>query len=363
MFGNSFGKLFKITTFGESHGEALGVVIDGFPANIKIDTGFIQQKLNERRPGQTFENNKNLAVTERTEADELNIISGVFKGYSTGTPICVMIKNTAQHSDDYENMPFRPGHADYTYCEKHGFYDYRGGGRASGRETVARVAAGAFAFLALRELYGEDFKILSYTAEAAGIKAKTIDYSAISKNPLKCPDLQAAKLMEEKIATVKKDGDSVGAIIKTEVFGIPSGLGEPVFDKLDAELAKAMLSIGAVKGIEFGKGFESANMLGSEWNDQMRIDEKGNVQFDSNNAGGILGGISNGNVIDFRIAVKPVPSIAKLQKTFNEKLENVELQISGRHDVCLAPRIIPVVEAMTALTLLDFALQQKANKI
>ena len=365
MSGNTFGKLFKITTFGESHGAGLGVVIDGIPSNIKIDEAKIQAALDRRRPGQSSKSGDNAAVTNRNEADKLEILSGIFEGYSTGTPISINIKNTSQHSSDYGNLAtsYRPGHADYTFDAKYGIRDYRGGGRSSGRETCARVAAGSVAQQVLEEKLGSDFSVKAYTLEVAGIRCKSIDYSVIEENALRAPDLEAASFMEEKILEIRKQGDSAGAIIECVIDGVPAGLGEPVFDKLDAELAKAMLSIGAVKGIEFGEGFNSAKMTGSTWNDKMRISEDGKVIFETNHAGGILGGISNGNQIIFRLAVKPVPSIFIPQQTINKNGENIDLTIQGRHDVCLAPRIVPVVEAMAAITLLDLFLQQKAVQL
>ena len=362
MSGNTFGKLFKITTFGESHGVGLGVVIDGTPSNIKIDEEKIQKALDRRRPGQSAKNGNNSSVTSRSEGDKLEILSGIFEGYSTGTPISINIRNTSQHSSDYGNLAtsYRPGHADYTFDEKYGIRDYRGGGRSSGRETCARVAAGSVAMQVLEEKLGSAFFIKAYTLEAAGIRCKSIDYYVIEENALRAPDLEAAALMDEKITEIRKQGDSTGAIIECVIEGIPAGLGEPVFDKLDAELAKAMLSIGAVKGIEFGEGFNSAKMTGSTWNDKMRVSEDGKVIFETNHAGGILGGISNGNQIVFRLAVKPVPSIFISQKTINKNGENIDLEIKGRHDVCLAPRIVPVVEAMAYITILDLFLQQNA---
>ena len=343
MSGNTFGKLFKITTFGESHGVGLGVIIDGIPSNIKIDEEKIQKALDRRRPGQSSKSGDNAAVTNRNEADKLEILSGIFEGYSTGTPISINIRNTSQHSRDYGNLAtsYRPGHADYTFDAKYGIRDYRGGGRSSGRETCARVAAGSVAQQVLEEKLGSGF-------------------SVIEENALRAPDLEASSLMEEKITEIRRNGDSAGAIIECVIDGVPAGLGEPVFDKLDAELAKAMLSIGAVKGIEFGEGFNSAKMTGSTWNDKMRVSEDGKVIFETNHAGGILGGISNGNQIVFRLAVKPVPSIFISQKTINKNGENIDLEIKGRHDVCLAPRIVPVVEAMAYITILDLFLQQNA---
>ena len=367
MSGSTFGKIFKATTFGESHGNALGVVIDGVPAGTKIDLQKIQERLDRRRPGAKANGKNNAAVTSRSEADKAEILSGVFEGKAQGTPIAIEIKNTSQHSKDYSNLKdsFRPGHADFSYYEKYGFRDYRGGGRSSGRETCARVAAGAVALQFLEQALGKKFSVAAYTLRAAGVSCQKIDLSAIEKNPLRAPDLKAAAAMEEKIQELRAKGDSAGGVVECIIKGIPSGLGEPVFDKLDALLAQAMLSIGAVKGIEFGAGFAAADMTGSQNNDAMKT-KGGKAFFESNNCGGILGGISNGNEIVFRIAVKPVPSIfisqqtAKIQKG---KFVQTELKIQGRHDVCLCPRIVPVVEAMAALVLADLLLQNKAARL
>lgn len=359
MSGNSYGTIFRITTFGESHGNALGVVIDGCPAGIEINKDEIQNALDKRRPGAEINGIKSASVTSRKEPDKAEILSGVFNGKSEGTPISILIHNTSQHSSDYDNLKetFRPGHADFTYDAKYGFRDYRGGGRSSGRETVARVAAGAVAKMIL-----DKYKIntIVYTIKAAGIKCNKIDFSQINTNSMRAPDSVAANLMEQKIDEIRKQGDSVGGIVECTIQGVPAGLGEPVFDKLDAELAKAMLSIGAVKGIEFGKGFDVADSFGSENNDKMHA-ENGKPVFETNNAGGILGGISTGNDIVFRIAIKPVPSIYKEQNTIiknNDIYESTQLQIQGRHDVCLCPRIIPVVEAMSNIVLSDMLLRK-----
>ncbi|WP_027727246.1 chorismate synthase [Treponema sp. C6A8] len=364
MSGNSFGSVFRVTTFGESHGAALGCVIDGCPAGVKIDRDFIQAALNRRRPGAWGEQGLNASVTARKEADEVEILSGLFEGRSTGTPISLLIRNTSQHSKDYSNIAasYRPGHADFTYDAKYGFRDYRGGGRSSGRETAARVAAGAVA-ACLTSLSG--IKVTAYTIEAAGIKAEKRDLSQIEKNPLRAPDGDSALKMNEAIEKLRSEGDSAGGIIECLVEGCPAGLGEPVFDKLDALLAHAMLSIGAVKGIEFGDGFEAARSTGSTNNDAMHA-ENGAPVFDTNHAGGILGGISNGNKIIFRVAVKPVPSIFKPQNTVRhegDSLVSSQLQIQGRHDVCLCPRIVPVIEAMAQLVLADLLLQNRSSKV
>lgn len=364
MAGNSYGSIFKVTTFGESHGEALGVIIDGCPAGLSFDTAKIQQALDKRRPGAAINGIKSASVTARSEPDTAEILSGIFEGKTEGTPISILIRNTSQRSKDYGNLEttFRPGHADFSYDAKYGFRDYRGGGRSSGRETAARVAAGAVASQVL-ENYGISAR--AYTLKAAGIKAEKINLSEIDQNSMRAPDNDAAKKMEEKIEELRKNCDSAGGIVECVINGCPAGLGEPVFDKLDAELAKAMLSIGAVKGIEFGAGFAAADLTGSQNNDKMHA-ENGRPVFDTNNAGGILGGISNGNQIIFRIAVKPVPSIFQAQKTVSrngESYENAGLEIKGRHDVCLCPRIVPVVEAMTNIVLADMLLRNKTAKI
>ncbi len=367
MSGSTFGKIFRATTFGESHGTALGVVVDGVPAGTKIDAQKIQERLDRRRPGAKADGKFNAAVTARSEADKAEILSGVFEGKAQGTPIAIEIRNTSQHSSDYSNLKdtFRPGHADYTYFEKYGFRDYRGGGRASGRETCARVAAGAVALQFLEQTLGKKFSVTAYTLRAAGISCNKIDLKVIEKNPLRAADLDAARAMQKKIEELRAAGDSAGGIIECQIKGVPAGLGEPVFEKLDASLAAAMLSIGAVKGIEFGAGFAACDMTGSENNDVIKL-KGGKAAFASNNAGGLLGGISNGDAIIFRLAVKPVPSIFLEQKTVkskNGKLAQASLKIQGRHDVCLCPRIVPVVEAMAALVIADALLQERAARI
>ncbi len=361
MSGNTFGTIFKVTTFGESHGDGLGAVIDGCPAGLAIDKNKIQQALNRRRPGAAANGELNAAVTARKEA-----LSGVFEGKAEGTPIALVIKNTSQKSKDYSNLAhtFRPGHADFTYFEKYGVRDWRGGGRSSGRETAARVAAGAVAQALLEQA---DISVTAYTLRAAGIQCEKIDLSEIEKNPMRAPDSKTAEKMSAKIAELRAQGDSAGGIIECVITGVPAGLGEPVFDKLDAEIAKAMLSIGAVKGIEFGAGFAAADFTGSRDNDAMRAagTEKGGVHFETNNAGGILGGMSNGNDIIFRIAIKPVPSIFKSQETVtiqDGSTSDTDLVIEGRHDVCLCPRIVPVVEAMANIVLADMYLRQKSAR-
>lgn len=353
MAGNSFGQVFKVTTFGESHGEALGCIIDGCPAGIDFDQDFLQKMMDMRKPGAA----NNVAVTARSEADRAQVLSGVFEGKTTGTPIAIIVQNTSQISKDYSSIKdtFRPGHADYTYMQKYGIRDYRGGGRSSGRETCARVASGAVAMMLLSK-YG--IKVTAYTKRAAGISCSKISLDEIEQNPMRAPDNEAAGLMSQKINELRGKGDSAGGIVECVVSGVPAGLGEPVFDKTDALLAQAMLSIGAIKGIEFGAGFASGDLTGSVNNDPMR---KGGV-FTSNNAGGILGGITRGDDIVFRVAVKPVPSIFIKQQTVDASLNECDILIEGRHDVCLCPRIVPVVQAMTAITLADLLLRNLSSK-
>lgn len=366
MSGNTFGELFRVTTFGESHGAALGCVIDGCPAGISIDENYLQHSLDRRKPGakQIDSSGKeifNSSVTARNENDKAEILSGVFEGKSTGTPIAILIRNNNQNSNDYENIKdkFRPGHADFSYFEKYNIRDYRGGGRSSGRETCARVAAGAIAQMFLKTL---GVSVIAYTKKAAGISCEKINLSEIENNTMRAPDKTTALQMEEKISELRKQGNSAGGIIECVASGVQAGLGEPVFDKLDAVLSQAILSIGAIKGIEFGKGFGCADMTGFDCNDNMRI-QNGKVVFTTNNAGGILGGISRGDEIIFRAAVKPVPSIFLKQQTMNTSFENCDIEIEGRHDVCLCPRIVPVVEAMTSIVIADMYLRNKSSKI
>jgi chorismate synthase len=364
LSGNTFGTIFKVTTFGESHGKALGAVIDGCPAGIAVDRNEIQAALDRRRPGVKTGDNVNAAVTARNEADTVEILSGIMNGISEGTPVALVIRNTSMHSKDYLNLEhtFRPGHADYTYFKKYGVRDYRGGGRSSGRETAARVACGAVAAMILRTA---GIKVTAYTISAGGIRCLKKDMNAIEHNTLRACDNEAAAEMEKRITELRMQGNSAGGIIECAVTGVPAGLGEPVFDKLDAELAKAVMSIGAVKGIEFGSGFEAAYSTGKDNNDAMRTQNEKPV-FLSNNAGGILGGISNGNDIVFRTAVKPVPSIFLKQQTtdfIGGSFQDCDLVIEGRHDVCLCPRIVPVIEAMTQLVLADMLLRNRSSRI
>lgn len=347
MAGNSLGQIFRITTWGESHGKALGVVIDGCPPLLPLTEMDIQKELDRRRPGQ------GLGTTPRQEKDRVQILSGVFAGQTTGTPISLLIWNEDIDSKAYEELKnvFRPGHGDFTYQLKYGHRDYRGGGRSAARETVVRVAAGA---IAKKILQRENIDIYAYTIELGGIRAEKKDLNEIQKNSLLCPDHSAAQKMAERITEAKAQGDTLGGIVEILVRGCPAGLGEPVFDKLEADLAKALMSIGAVRGVEIGAGFQIARLTGSISNDP--ITPQG---FAKNDAGGILGGISSGQDIIMRVAVKPIPSISQEQRTINSEFKPVTIQIKGRHDVCAIPRINPVCEAMVAVVLVDHLLRQK----
>lgn len=348
MPGNTFGKLFRITTWGESHGKGVGVVIDGCPPKIPLDEDVIQSMLNRRRPGVSP------ASTSRKEPDRAVIMSGVFDKMTTGTPIMIMVYNKDIDSKAYEPYAdlYRPGHGDITYMAKYGIRDWRGGGRASARETVARVAAGAVAKALLEK---EEIEIFAYTIELGGIRAKKRDIDVMDQNMFFCPDMDAAEKMEERVKIIRKKGDSLGGIVEILAKGVPQGLGDPVFDKLDADLAKALMSIGAVKGVEIGAGFEAAVKLGSENNDS--ITTQG---FSTNNAGGILAGISNGDDIVIRVPVKPIPSIAIEQKTIDQSGNPRTISIKGRHDISAIPRINVVCEAMVSLVFADHLLRQRA---
>ncbi|MFA7685587.1 MAG: chorismate synthase [Candidatus Gracilibacteria bacterium] len=348
MAGNTLGKNFKVTTWGESHGIAYGVVIDGCPSGLKISGKEIQEEVNHRK---SISGSK--AGTPRIEKDQIQILSGIFEGKTLGTPISIIVENKNTKSTDYKDLKelYRPGHADYTYDLKYGIRDYRGGGRSSGRETLSRVIAGSFAKKILKE--HSKTEIFGHTVQIGNILAKKFDKKYLEKDPLRCADKEASQKMIKLIDKLREEGDSIGAIIEIIIKNPPKGLGEPVFDKLDAELAKAMLSIGAVKGIEFGTGFKSATMKGSENNDQMEITNR-KIKFLSNNSGGILGGISTGEDIVLRLAIKPVASIPLKQKTITKSGKNTTIQTFGRHDCCLAPRIIPVAESMAALILTDY---------
>jgi chorismate synthase len=362
MAGNTFGEIFRITTWGESHGPAVGVVIDGAVPGIEITAEDIQKELDRRKPGQSS------VSTPRQESDTVEILSGVFEGKTTGTSISLLIRNSDQQSSAYDSLRDtpRPGHADFCYAEKYGIRDHRGGGRSSGRETAGRVAAGAVAKKILSE-FGID--IVCHTTRIGGIAANPdvlndLPFEGIleniEKNSVRCADLAAAVLMEAEVAEAKRTGDSVGGIVEGLIRGVPAGLGEPVFDKLDADLAKAIMSIGAVKGFEIGAGFAAAAAFGSEMNDAFEI-KSGKIAAASNNAGGILGGITTGEIIRFRAAIKPTPSISISQKTVNmAEMKETEISIQGRHDPVIAPRFVPVGEAMAAIVVLDHLMRNEA---
>lgn len=353
---NTFGNLFKLTTYGESHGPAIGGVIDGCPPGIEIDTDFIQNELSRRRPGQSK------ITTDRKEADQVELLSGVFEGKSTGCPIGFIVRNTNQHSKDYDNMRelFRPSHADFTYLNKYGIRDHRGGGRSSARITISRCVGGAVAKLALR---GTGITVQAYTSQVGDIVLdkdyRKYDLSKTEENPVRCPDADKARQMEELISGVKKAGDTIGGTITCVIKGCPAGLGEPEFGKLNAALGGAMLGINAVKGIEFGMGFDFAHHRGSEVNDAF-TNENGRITTITNNSGGIQGGITNGQDIYMRIVFKPVATILMEQQTVDINGQATILKARGRHDSCVLPRAVPIVEAMAAMTILDFLMLQKA---
>lgn len=356
---NTYGKQFRITTFGESHGAGIGVVIDGCPAGLYLDTAFIQQELNRRKPGQSK------ITTQRKEKDEFEVLSGVFDGKTTGTPLTLMIWNEDAKSKDYAHIAdqFRPSHADYTYTEKYGIRDYRGGGRSSARETAARVASGAVAKLLLQPM---GLQIDAYVSQVGKIKLSkeytSLDLSLTENNIVRCPDAAIAEDMISLIDTTRKNGDSIGGVVTCVIKGTPAGWGEPVFDKLHAELGKAMLSINAVKGFEYGSGFAGVQMLGSEHNDGFYT-EDGKVKTHTNHSGGIQGGISNGADIYFNVAFKPVATLMRDQESINDKGEKVTVSGKGRHDPCVVPRAVPIVEGMAALVLADFYLRNATSKI
>ncbi len=359
MYNNTFGNIFRLTSFGESHGKAIGGVIDGFPAGISIDEDFIQHELDRRRPGQSA------LTTARKEADKVEFLSGIYEGVSTGCPIGFVIWNTNQHSNDYDNMKdvFRPSHADYTYTQKYGVRDHRGGGRSSARETIARVVGGALAKLALKQL---GVTITAFTSQV-GIYKLDKDYthydlSVAEENPVRCPDPEMAKQMGDYIYNIKGEGDTVGGVISCVVKGCPIGLGQPVFGKLHAALGNAMLSINAAKGFEYGQGFGSMNLKGSQQND-LFYNDNGHIALRTNRSGGIQGGISNGEDIYFRVAFKPVATVLMEQPTVDVNGRETVLQARGRHDACVLPRAVPIVEAMTAMTLLDYYLLDRASRL
>jgi chorismate synthase len=359
MAGNSFGEIFKITTFGESHGKAIGVIIDGCPPNVEIDLDFIQAELDKRKPGQSK------ITTQRKESDTCQILSGIFGGKSTGTPIAVIIPNEDQKSKDYDHNKdtFRPSHADYTYQQKYGIRDHRGGGRSSARETAARVAAGAIAKLALKQ-YG--IELAAHVSAVGLIEAPHIPITSVEEfekiresNIARCADPATANEMIELIDSVRKDGDTIGGKVSCTIKNCPVGLGEPVFDKLHADLGKAMLSINAVHGFDYGSGFDGSTMRGTEHNDIFDVDANGKVITHTNFSGGIQGGISNGMDINFRVAFKPVATIMTNQQTVNKDGEISEIKGKGRHDPCVVPRAVAIVEAMAALVVLDHYLRNK----
>ncbi len=354
MAGNTFGTVFKLTTFGESHGVAIGGSIDGCPAGLSIDLNAIEAEMQRRKPGQSA------IVTQRKEEDSVRFLSGIFEGTTTGTPIGFIIENTDQKSKDYSHIKdtYRPSHADYTFDKKYGHRDYRGGGRSSARETACRVVAGAIAKQLLK-----DIKITAYVSSVGEIHLNKpyskLDFSEIEKNPVRTADAQMASKMEEYIKKIKKEGDTVGGTITCVLQNVPVGLGEPVFDKLHAQLGKAMLSINAVKGFEFGSGFAGTRMKGSEHNDI--FNEDGSTK--TNHSGGVQGGISNGADIYFTVAFKPVATLIQKQQTINSQGETVEMMGKGRHDPCVVPRAVPIVEAMAALTVADFWMLNKLSKL
>jgi chorismate synthase len=356
--GNSFGKIFRISTFGESHGKAIGVIIDGCPAGISVDTEEIQREMARRRPGQSA------IVTQRKEADRVEILSGIFEGKTTGTPLSMVIYNADARSKDYSHIAdkFRPSHADYTYQVKYGIRDYRGGGRSSARETAARVAAGALARQWLREM---GIGIQAWVSQVGTVEMpeeqRMYRLEEVESNPVRCPHADTANRMEDLIRQVRKDGDTIGGVVSTRIEGAPAGLGEPAFDKLHADLAKAMLSINAAKGFEYGSGFAGIRMRGSEHNDAF-VKEGSRIRTRTNHSGGIQGGISNGEAIYFRVAFKPVATIVPDQDSLNEEGEKVIVQGKGRHDPCVVPRAVPIVEAMAALVLADHILRHRSSR-
>lgn len=361
---NTFGKLFTLTTFGESHGVAVGGVVDGMPPGIPIDIDFIQQELARRRPGQSR------ITTDRKELDQVELLSGVFEGKSTGTPIGFIVRNRNQLSKDYDSIAnlFRPSHADYTYYNKYGIRDYRGGGRASARITLSRVVAGALAKLVLKQ---KSISITAYTSQVGDITLdkdyQKYDFSLIESNSVRCPEPEKAKEMEALIAEMKREGDTIGGVITCVIKGCPVGLGEPEFDKLHAQLGAAMLSINAVKGFEYGEGFAGASYRGSQQNDifipSSDKQQTHSIKTKTNHSGGIQGGISNGEDIYFRVAFKPVATLLMEQETVNKEGEATKIDVHGRHDPCVLPRAVPIVEAMAAMTILDALLVDNAKRI
>ncbi len=347
---NTFGQVFRLTTFGESHGAGIGGVIDGMPAGVEVDMDFLQAELDRRKPGQSA------LTTARKEGDKVELLSGVFEGVTTGCPIGFLVRNENQHSADYENMRnvFRPSHADFTYQQKYGIRDHRGGGRTSARETIARVVGGAFAKMVLRD---KGIRITAYTSQVGGIALDKsyaeLDFQEIERNPVRCPDPEKAEAMAQLISEVKADGDTIGGIITCVIEGCPVGLGEPVFHKLHAQLGAAMLGINAVKGFEYGEGFAGITARGSEQNDVFVPAPQGGITTLTNHSGGIQGGLSNGQDIFFRVAFKPVATLLREQQTVDRQGNATTLKARGRHDPCVLPRAVPVVEAMAAMVILD----------
>lgn len=357
---NTFGKIFRLTTFGESHGAAIGGVVDGMPSNIEINLDEVQRQLDRRRPGQSA------IVTSRNESDRVRILSGIFEGKTLGTPIGFIIENSDQHSNDYSAMRhcYRPSHADFTYQKKYGFRDHRGGGRSSARETASRVVAGALALQVLDRL---GISVTAYTSQVGPIKldlaSSHINLLDIDKNPVRCPDMDAAARMEDLIKEVKYKGDTIGGIVSCIITGVPVGLGEPVFGKLHARLAEAMMSINAAKGFDYGMGFDGASMLGSQTVDRFVNDGKGNIHTTTNHSGGIQGGISNGEDICFRVAFKPVATLLQEVETVDDEGNPTVLKARGRHDPCVVPRAVPIVEAMAAMVILDAILLNQTCRL
>ena len=355
MPGSTYGKAFKITTWGESHGDGVGVVVEGCPAGLPLKESDIQKDLDRRRTGQSK------VTTTRKEGDKIIIMSGVFKGKTTGTPISMRVDNKDADSSKYELIKhlYRPGHADYTYDIKFGFRDYRGGGRSSARETVGRVAAGA---IAKKLLARDKITVTGFTRQIGHLSATTVNFKEIERNIVRCPDAKTAEKMVDAIIQARKNGDSLGGVVEVIARGVPAGLGEPVFDRLDADLAKAVMSIPAVKGMEIGAGFQTATMTGSECNDVFVMKNK-KITTQTNNAGGILGGISNGMDIVVKLVVKPTSSINKAQDTITQKGKKSQIRVEGRHDPCVAPRAVPIAEAMVSLTLIDHLLRNKTSQL
>lgn len=355
MASNSIGKIFRVTSFGESHGKAVGGVIDGFPPGLELDMDFIQAEMNRRKPGQSS------ITTPRKESDTLEILSGVFEGKSTGTPIAFLVWNKDQRSKDYSNIAnvYRPSHADFTYHKKYGIADYRGGGRSSARETLVRVAAGAFAKIMLKKA---GINVLAFTKSVGGIEmpenVQDISITSIESNPVRCPDAASAEKITKMLEGLAAEGDSIGGVVECRVTGAPVGLGEPVYEKLSAELAGAMMGINATKGFEIGSGFSGVQQQGSVHNDAFVADGDG-IRTATNNSGGIQGGISNGEEIVFRVAFKAPASISKTQQSVDKQGKQVELSVKGRHDPCVVPRAVPVVEAMAALVVADHFLRNE----